>query len=88
LASVVSEVVDELNLTAISEAYSQTTRGTVPYHPRMLVKVLVQAYAVEVPSSRQIAWELDEDVAFRCWRRTSGCGYAAGSRKAERNARR
>lgn len=65
LAYVVSEVVEELDLTAIVEAYGQTTRGTVPYHPRMLVKVLFYAYAVGVPASRQMARKLDEDVAFR-----------------------
>jgi transposase len=65
LAYVVSEVVEALDLTAIVEAYGQTTRGTVPYHPRMLVKVLFYAYAVGVPASRQIARKLDEDVALR-----------------------
>jgi transposase len=31
----------------------------------MLVKVLLYAYAVGVPASRQMARELEEDVAFR-----------------------
>jgi hypothetical protein len=31
----------------------------------MLVKVLLYAYAVGIPASRQIARELEEDVAFR-----------------------
>lgn len=41
------------------------TRETVPFHPVMLGKVLLYAYAVGIPASRQIARELEEDVAFR-----------------------
>ena len=40
-------------------------RGTVPYDPRMLVAVLLYAYAMGVPGSRQIARKLHEDIAFR-----------------------
>ncbi len=65
LASCVADLVDELDLPAIYKTYGGVTRGTVPYDPRMLVKVLLDAYAVGVPASRQIARELDEDVAFR-----------------------
>lgn len=61
----VSDVVEELDLRAIVEPYGSVTRGTVPYHPRMMVKVLLYAYAVGVPASRQIARKLEEDVAFR-----------------------
>ena len=35
------------------------------YHPRMMVKVLLYAYCMGVPSSRKIAKRLEEDVAFR-----------------------
>jgi transposase len=65
LAYFLSDLVDELDVTPILETYGGVTRGTVPYHPRMLVKVLVYAYAVGIPASRQIARELEEDVAFR-----------------------
>ena len=65
LAEVVSDVVDELDLKAILRTYGGVTRGVAPYHPRMLVKVLFYAYAVGIPSSRQIAKELEEDIAFR-----------------------
>ncbi|MCP9448044.1 MAG: transposase, partial [Nitrospira sp.] len=41
------------------------TRGTAPYHPQLLVKVLLYAYAVGISASRQIARKLEEDVAFR-----------------------
>ena len=65
LAEVVSDVVDELDLTDIFRTYGGVTRGVAPYHPRMLVKVLFYAYAVGIPASRQIARELEENIAFR-----------------------
>ena len=40
-------------------------RGTVPYDPRMMVALLVYAYAVGVFSSRRIERATYEDVAFR-----------------------
>lgn len=65
LAYFVADLVNELDLTPILQPYGGVTRGTVPYHPRMLVTVLLYAYAVGIPASRQIARELEEDVAFR-----------------------
>ena len=65
LASFVSDLVAELDLGPILKTYGPITRGNVPYDPRMLVRVLVYAYAVGIPASRQIARELEEDVAFR-----------------------
>ncbi|MDI3466196.1 MAG: Mobile element protein [Nitrospira sp.] len=56
-----SDMVDELNLQPILAAYG----GVTPYHPQLLVRVLLYAYAVGIPASRQIARELEEDVAFR-----------------------
>lgn len=40
-----SDLVDELTLTPILQTYGGVTRGTAPYHPRMLVKVLFSAHA-------------------------------------------
>jgi len=65
LAYFISDLVEALDLTAILSWYDKPTRGTVPYHPQMLVKVLLYAYCVGTPSSRQIARKLDEDIAFR-----------------------
>jgi transposase len=65
LAYFVSDVVEELDLRPILQAYGGVTRGTAPYHPAMMVKVLLYAYAVGTPASRQIARKLEEDVAFR-----------------------
>jgi transposase len=65
LAYFVSDVVDQLDLSAIMERYAREERGYPPYHPRMMVKVLLYAYCVGVPSSRKIARRLEEDIAFR-----------------------
>ena len=61
----VSDLVDELDLTAIEAYYEGETRGQPPYHPRLMVKLLVYGYCQGVRSSRKIAQRLDEDVAFR-----------------------
>ena len=39
--------------------------GGPPYHPRMMVKVLLYGYCTGVASSRRIAQRLREDIAFR-----------------------
>jgi transposase/signal recognition particle subunit SEC65 len=65
LAYFISDLVDQLNLEAITERYQYEERGYPPYHPVMMVKVLFYAYCVGVPSSRKIAKRLEEDIAFR-----------------------
>jgi transposase len=64
LARFVSDVVDTLDLTAIEEAYTEE-RGYPPYHPRMMVKVLLYGYCTGVYSSRKLARQLEDSVAFR-----------------------
>lgn len=65
LARFVSDVVDELDLGAIEATYEDEERGYPPYHPRMMVKVLVYAYCTGIYSSRRIARALTDSVAFR-----------------------
>lgn len=64
LARFVSDVVDTLDLTAIEETYTEE-RGHPPYHPRMMVKLLLYGYCTGVYSSRKIARQLEDSVAFR-----------------------
>jgi transposase len=45
--------------------YEAEERGYSPYHHRMMVKVLLYAYCIGVPSSRKIAKRLEGNVAFR-----------------------
>jgi transposase len=65
LARFVSDVVDELDLREIEGTYEEEERGYPPYHPRMVVKVLVYAYCTGIYSSRRIARALGDSVAFR-----------------------
>ena len=65
LAHFVSDVVDQLDLSPIMARYQSEERGGPPYHPRMMVKVLVYGYCIGVASSRRIALRLHEDIAFR-----------------------
>ena len=51
LAYFVSDVVDELDRSAIESVYEQEERGQPPYRPRMLTKILIYAYCVGVFSS-------------------------------------
>ena len=53
LAFFVSDLIDQLDLSAITAVYEDEDRGYPPYHPVMLTKVLVYAYCVGVFSSRQ-----------------------------------
>jgi transposase len=66
LALFISDVVDELDLSAILDAYEgRDGRGQPPYHPALMVKVLLYAYCLGKPSSRKIERATYEEVAFR-----------------------
>jgi len=65
LAHFVSDTVDALDLSAFHARYDKGGPRNQPFHPAMMVKVLVYGYATGVFSSRKIARKLHEDVAFR-----------------------
>jgi len=66
LASFVSDVVDELDLTKIYADYQKNGEcGQPPYHPAMMLKLLIYAYCKGKPSSRKIERATWEDVAYR-----------------------
>jgi len=65
LAYFIGEIVDTLEVDSFYERYEGDGRRNSPYDPRMLLKVLVYAYASGVFSSRKITKKLEEDVAFR-----------------------
>lgn len=69
LAHFVSDTVDQLNakgkFQVIYGAYRADGWGRAAYHPVMMVKVLLYAYAVGIRSSREIERSLHDDVAFR-----------------------
>ena len=65
LAYFISDTVDSLNLGAFHTRYAGGGSRNQPFHPAMMVKVMVYAYATGVFSSRKMARKLHEDVAFR-----------------------
>jgi transposase len=65
LAYFVSDVVEQLDLSAIESVYEEEDRGQPPYHPRMMTKILIYGYCVGVFSSRRMQKKLSEDVGFR-----------------------
>ena len=64
LARFVGDLVDTLDLSAIEDAYEEE-RGYPPYHPCMMVKVLLYAYCTGTYSSRKMAAKLHDSVAYR-----------------------
>jgi transposase len=65
LSYFVSDVVDNLDLSAMDAVYGSEKRGQPPYDPQMMTKVLLYGYCVGVFSSRRIEKRLVEDIAFR-----------------------
>lgn len=65
LAYFISDTVDHLDLSAFHARYAGGGSRNQPFHPAMMVKVLIYGYATGIFSSRKIAKKLHEDVAFR-----------------------
>ena len=65
LAYFISDTVDALNLSAFYKRYAGGGARNQPFHPAMMVKLLVYGYATGVFSSRQMQRKLHEDLAFR-----------------------
>jgi transposase len=64
-AHLIRELVrNELDLTAILAAYERELRGFPPYHPAMMVALLLYAYSRGVYASRQIARGCEERLDF------------------------
>ena len=65
LAYFIGDTVDALDLKAFYARYEGGGARNQPFHPAMMVKVLVYGYATGVFSSRKIERRLHEDLAFR-----------------------
>src|SRR5260370_14488185 len=65
LVYLVSEVVDQLDLSAMDGVYGEERRGQPPYDPRLMTKLLVYGYCTGVFSSRRIQKRLREDIPFK-----------------------
>jgi transposase len=65
LAYFISDMGDNLDLSAMDAVYGSERRGQPPYDPLMMTKLLLYGYCVGVFSSRRIEKRLVEDIAFR-----------------------
>lgn len=65
LAYFISDTVEALDLSAFHARYAKGGPRNQPFHPAMMVKVLLYGYATGVFSSRKLARRLHDDVAFR-----------------------
>ena len=65
LANYINDTVEGFDLSAFHKRYEGGGSRNQPFHPAMMVKLLIYGYATGVFSSRKIARKLHEDVAFR-----------------------
>ncbi|MBD2864800.1 IS1182 family transposase [Paenibacillus oceani] len=63
LVRLISDIVDQLNLSDITKRYSN--RGEEAYHPALMLKLLFYGYATGVFTSRKIRTAIDENIPFR-----------------------
>ena len=59
------DVVKTFDLSAITRTYEQEGRGYPPFHPRMMVTLLLYGYCMGVYSSRRIQKLCERDAAHR-----------------------
>lgn len=66
LALFISDIVDQLDLKLIYASYEEGgDRGQPPYHPAMMMKLLLYAYCTGKPSSRKIEKATWEEISYR-----------------------
>ena len=65
LAYFINDTVDSLDLSAFHARYDKGGPRNQPFHPAMMVKIMVYGYATGTFSSRKIARKLYEDIGFR-----------------------
>jgi len=63
LAAFINDLVNELDLRPFLAAHDEP-RGMPPYHPALMLKVLLYGYATGVTSSRKLEARLAADVGF------------------------
>jgi transposase len=63
LCFTIHEVIEEQDLSAFYGEYSE--EGQKAYHPRMMLKVWLYAFAVNVRSTRKLEQRIQEDLGFR-----------------------
>lgn len=63
LCFLIHDVIESLDLSAFDRAYSE--EGQKAYNPRMMVKLWLYGFAVNVRSSRKLERRIQEDLGFR-----------------------
>ena len=59
------DAVRELDISAITAHYERELRGYPPFHPRMMLTLLIFNYATGTRSSRKIRTRCEQDLACR-----------------------
>ena len=59
------DVMESLDISSITAVYEKNDQGFPPFHPRMMLCLLIYSYAMGVRSSRQIARHCQRDVGWR-----------------------
>jgi transposase len=59
------DTVNELDISAITQKYEQEKRGFPPFHPRMMVALLLYSYCRGIFSSRKIMQACQERISFK-----------------------
>jgi len=59
------DTVNELDISAITQKYEQEKRGFPPFHPRMMVALLLYSYCRGVFSSRKIMQACQDRISFK-----------------------
>ena len=65
LAWFIQDAVAELDLDALIDAYRVCGKGELPYPPRVMLQLLIYAYCTGTFSSRKIAAQVEDSIAFR-----------------------
>ena len=61
----INDIIEEIDISPIQRVYETELRGYPPYHPKMMLKILIYGYCIGVRSSRKIAQKCEDDIAFR-----------------------
>ena len=65
LAYFISDGVDILDLSTFHARYAKGSPRNQPFHPAMMVKLLIYGFASGIFSSRKLAAKLHKDIALR-----------------------
>jgi transposase/cell division septum initiation protein DivIVA len=65
MALYINDIIEEIDISKIQKVYETELRGYPPYHPLMMLKILIYGYCIGVRSSRKISQKCEDDMAFR-----------------------